>query len=206
MGRPRLPPFARRLRRTARWWLHQRRRARRATGIPAIEIGLSYIDSIGIDTIHTRVMCLTGWLLDALAALRHNNGAPVVPIYGPCDTRGRGGTIAMNFTAPSGELIDSCVVERRASAAGISLRSGCHCNPGAREIALGFSKEEMVEVFKYKDQMGYDQFLEAVDGKTTGAVRASIGLVTNFADVYRFLEFACSFRDAERKTLDYIDT
>ena len=111
----------------------------------------------------------------------------------------------MNFTDPSGELIDSCLVERCASAAGISLRSGCHCNPGAREIALGFSKEEMVEVFKHKDQLGYEQFLEVAQGKTTGAVRASIGLVTTFADVYRFWDFARSFRNAERKTLDYID-
>ena len=61
-------------------------------------------------------------------------------------------------------------------------------------------------MFKYKDQMGYEQFLEVIDGKTTGAVRASIGLVTTFADVYRFWEFARSFRDAERETLDYIDT
>ena len=46
----------------------------------------------------------------------------------------------MNFADPSGALIDSCLVERCASAAGISLRSGCHCNPGAGEIALGFSE------------------------------------------------------------------
>lgn len=29
-----------------------------------------------------------------------------------------------------------------------------------------------------------------IDGKTTGAARASIGLVTTFADVYRFWQFA----------------
>ena len=116
---------------------------------------------------------------------------------GPCDTRGRGGTIAMNFADATGELIGSYLLERCAGAAGISLRSGSLCNPGAREIALGFSKEEMVEVFKYKDQVGYEQFLQVIDGKSAGAVRASIGLVTTFADVYRFWQFARSFRDAE---------
>ena len=35
-------------------------------GIPAVGIGLDHISSAGIETIHTRVMCLTGWLLDAL--------------------------------------------------------------------------------------------------------------------------------------------
>jgi molybdenum cofactor sulfurtransferase len=171
-------------------------------GIPAIDIGLRYIGSIGIDTIHTRVMCLTGWLLEALAALRHHHGGPVVRIYGPPGTGGRGGTIAMNFIGPSGELIDAGLVERCARAAGISLRSGGHCNPGARTFALGLSNEELVEVPKYKDQMGFEQFLKVIDGQTTGAVRASLGLVTTFADVYRFWEFARSFRNAVPETLD----
>ena len=108
-------------------------------GIPAVGIGLDHISSVGIETIHTRVMCLTGWLLDALGALRHSNGSPVVRIYGPAGTDRRGATIAMNFFDPAGVLIDSVRVERRANRAGISLRSGCHCNPGVREVALGFS-------------------------------------------------------------------
>ena len=33
-------------------------------GIPAVEIGLRHLQRIGIGTIHTRVRCLTGWLLD----------------------------------------------------------------------------------------------------------------------------------------------
>jgi hypothetical protein len=31
--------------------------------------------------------------------------------------------------------------------------------------------------------------------KSAGAIRISIGLVTNFADVYRFMYFAAGFRD-----------
>ena len=163
--------------------------------IPAVGIGLDHISSIGIETIHTRVMCLTGWLLDALGALRHGNGAPVVRIYGPAGTDRRGATIAMNFFDPSGVLIDSVRVERRANKAGISLRSGCHCNPGVREIALGFSTQQMAAAFKDKDRLRYKEFLHVIDGKTTGAARASIGLATTFADVYRFWEFAAAFRD-----------
>jgi molybdenum cofactor sulfurtransferase len=174
-------------------------------GIPAIGIGLRYIDSIGIETIHNRVMCLAGWLLEALAAIRHSNGGPVVRIYGPRDTQARGGTISMNFTAHSGKLIDSRRVEQCASAAGIFLRSGCQCNPGARGIALGLFEEKTVGQSQCKNQVGYEQLLDGADGKEIGAVRASIGLVTTFADVYRFWEFARGFRDAERETLDYLD-
>ena len=140
-------------------------------------------------------MCLTGWLLEALGTLRHGNGAPVVRIYGPAGTDRRGGTIAMNFFDPSGVLIDSVRVERRANVAGISLRSGCHCNPGVREVALGFSTQEMAAAFKDKDRLRYEEFLYVIDGKTTGVARASIGLATTFADVYRFWEFARGFSD-----------
>ena len=128
-------------------------------------------------------------------ALRHSNGTPVVRIYGPAGTGRRGATIAMNFFDPSGVLIDSVRVERRANMAGISLRSGCHCNPGVREIALGYSAQQMAAAFKDKDRLRYQEFLHVIDGKTTGAARASIGLVTTFADVYRFWEFAGGFRD-----------
>src|SRR6267154_2770355 len=34
--------------------------------LPAIEIGLALIESIGLDTIHERVRCLAGWLLEQL--------------------------------------------------------------------------------------------------------------------------------------------
>src|SRR4029077_4298081 len=79
--------------------------------------------------------------------------------------------------------------------AGISLRSGCPCNPGVREVALRFSTAEMAAAFKDKDRLRYEEFLHVIDGKTIGAARASLGLGTTFADVYRFREFAAGFRD-----------
>ena len=54
--------------------------------IPAVEIGLKHIQSIGYETIHERVRCLTGWLLDNLSAMKHTSGVPLVRIYGPLDT------------------------------------------------------------------------------------------------------------------------
>ena len=41
--------------------------------IPAVEIGLHHIERIGIDAIHERVRCLTGWLLDNLTAMHHSH-------------------------------------------------------------------------------------------------------------------------------------
>ena len=64
-----------------------------------------------------------------------------------------------------------------------------------REVALGYSAKEMAAAFKDKDRLRYEEFLQVIDGKTTGAARASIGLATTFADVYKFWEFAARFRD-----------
>jgi selenocysteine lyase/cysteine desulfurase len=163
--------------------------------LPAVEIGLRHMASIGIDLIHTRVMCLTGWLIDQLVALRHRNGRPVIRLYGPASTDRRGGTVPVNFLDPDGAMLDCHDVERRANEARISLRAGCHCNPGAREVALGFGPEDLAVCFRDKERLTYEQFLHVIDGKTTGALRASIGLVTTFADVYQYARFAESFID-----------
>lgn len=162
--------------------------------LPAIEIGLQHIASIGLDTIHTRVKCLAGWLLDELTALRHANGQPLIRIYGPITTAQRGGTLTMNFYDAHGHFIDHRLVEQRANRANISLRTGCFCNPGGGELALGISAEELQSCFiRVPDRLTIDEFRRCIDDKSTGAVRVSVGLVTTFADVYRFVEFAQQF-------------
>ncbi len=163
--------------------------------IPAVEIGLRHIARIGMEMIHERVICLTGWLLEQLAALRHSNGARVVQIYGPLSTTQRGGTIAFNFFNPQGRLLDCYQTQDKTNRLTISIRSGCFCNPGVREVALGFEQETLANCFRGKDQMTYEQFLYLIDEQKTGALRVSVGLATNFADVYRFMQFAQTFVD-----------
>jgi molybdenum cofactor sulfurtransferase len=164
--------------------------------LPAVEIGLNHISAIGLETIHTRVRCLTGWLLDNLLALRHSNGQAVIRLYGPVDTYRRGGTVTVNFYDPEGRYIDHRLIEREASRANISLRTGCFCNPGGGEIALGLSQTELVACFtQSQERLTMDDFRLCIDGKSSGAVRMSLGLVSNFADVYHFVQFARGFID-----------
>lgn len=163
--------------------------------LPAVEIGLRHIARIGYETIHTRVTCLAGWLLDQLAALQHANGKPVVKIYGPLDTHMRGGTIAMNFFDPRGHFVDHQRVEECANLRNISLRTGCFCNPGGGELALGLSAAELNTCFAHKPRMEYQDFRRCIDDKSTGAVRISVGLVSNFNDVYQMVDFARQFID-----------
>lgn len=163
--------------------------------LPAVEIGLKHLQAIGIDLIHTRAQCLTSWLLEQLVALRHCNGAPLVQLYGPSDCRGRGGTIALNFLDPAGKIIDERLVSRRANLQRISLRTGCFCNPGAAEIALGVSQSVLANAFQREERPPYEEWLKGLGMQTGGAVRVSVGLVTTFADVYHFVLFARTFLD-----------
>jgi selenocysteine lyase/cysteine desulfurase len=161
--------------------------------IPAVEIGLNHLKGIGLDVIHKRVHALTGWLLQELTKLKHSNGKSVLKIYGPlCDEK-RGGTIALNFFDPDGQVIDHLSVEQNANKIDLSLRTGCFCNPGAGEVALGISSEELHSCFArptHEAQLSYDEFRLCIDGKASGAVRISVGLVSNFADADAFIRFA----------------
>jgi len=163
--------------------------------LPAVEIGLKHIQRIGYDAIHTRVACLTGWLLEQFSGLRHSNGLPVVKIYGPLDTHMRGGTITLNFFDPRGHFVDHLRVEERANQKQISIRTGCFCNPGGGELALGLTTTELSTCFGLKSRMEFHDFQRCIDDKSTGAVRVSVGLVSNFADVYHLIDFARQFID-----------
>ena len=164
--------------------------------LPAVEFGLQYLSEIGIDTIHTRVRCLTGWLIERLSALQHTGGAPVARIYGPRSDSRRGGTVTFNFYDADGRAIDHRDVEERANAANISLRTGCFCNPGGGEIALGITGTELSSCFhqpEHETHLTIEDFRLCIDGKSTGAVRVSLGLVSNVADVDAFIAFAATF-------------
>jgi selenocysteine lyase/cysteine desulfurase len=162
----------------------------------AVELGLHHLRQVGLDSIHIRVTCLTGWLLEQLAALRHLSDVPLVRVYGPADGTMRGATVALNFYDRHGHFIDHQLVEQRANAAHISLRTGCFCNPGASELALGLSADELGACFAgHDDRLALDEFRRCIDDKSTGAVRISLGLATTFADVYRFIAFAHTFLD-----------
>ncbi len=135
--------------------------------IPDVEFGLSWIGGIGIDLIHERVTCLTGWMHDRLAAMRHSDGQPMA-----------------HARAVAGD----------AAEAGISVRTGCFCNPGAAEAAFGLSRPDVARA-RWLDAGSTDHYMETV-GMPGGAIRASVGLASNIEDVQSFLALLDStYRD-----------
>ncbi|MGZ4290659.1 MAG: aminotransferase class V-fold PLP-dependent enzyme [Gaiellaceae bacterium] len=162
--------------------------------LPAVEIGLRFLDRIGIETIHARVEALGSLLLETLGSLRHRDGSPAATIYGPRDFDRRGATIAFNFLQADGRVVDERYVDRVADRHKISLRTGCFCNPGAGEVAFTISRETLVGG-EFGEGMTLDDYVDAIGLPSGGAVRASLGLASNLADIERFSAFAREFVD-----------
>jgi selenocysteine lyase/cysteine desulfurase len=160
--------------------------------IPAVEIGLQHMESIGMEIISERVRCLTGWLIEHLTELTHSTGVKLVRLYGPASTEARGGAVTANFFDKNGRPIDHRSIEEQANKVNISLRTGCFCNPGAGEVALGISRVELDVCFNgpgHEERLTIDDFRLCIDGKSSGAVRISVGMVSNFQDIETFLNF-----------------
>ena len=77
----------------------------------------------------------------------------------------------------------------------ISIRTGCFCNPGASEAARGVTADEMralLAVARVRRPTRHD--LGAIfGGKALGAVRVSLGIASNEADVDRLIEVLATF-------------
>jgi len=87
-------------------------------------------------------------------------------------------------------------IEYAATKHGISLRTGCMCNPGGATAILGVQSE----MEKFFPGITHED-LETIVGKELGVVRLSLGLASDFSDVHHLLRFvrevvAC---DDERK-------
>ncbi len=173
--------------------------------IPAVEVGLKHVEKIGIEMIGERVRCLADWLLNSLLTLKHSNGRPAIRIYGPTTTDSRGATLTLNVYDAEGHLLDYRRVEELAGQQGISLRTGCFCNPGTGEIAEGLTEADMVAGASLKEDINLQSFVKLLQvrgqNKSAGAIRASFGIASNFADAWQFFEFVRGFQDQTQPTI-----
>ncbi len=175
-------------------------------GLPAITMGLRHVSEIGIDAIHSRVDALAGWLLEQMRTLVHTNGEPMFRIFGPDTMDRRGATIAFYLLDPDGAVYDVHRIERLAGEERISIRTGCFCNPGDGEVAHEIEPSDMQKCFTEPSMpVTYDQCHDIIrdrTGKVPNTVRISLGIASNFEDVYRFMTFAEEFRDRSVRDLD----
>jgi molybdenum cofactor sulfurtransferase len=150
--------------------------------------------------IQRHVARLTERLLTGLLDLQHSSGKPVVDLYGPADIQDRGGTVSFNVMTPNGtDDVASGLIEERANARNISLRTGCFCNPGAAESAFNYGAIKAYQCFDTitAQEFTLQQFSVCMNEMPVGAVRVSLGIASNEADVDAFLDFMRSFIDFE---------
>ncbi len=167
--------------------------------LAALPWGLDFLERVGMERVNAHVMKRTGELLSALGEMRHANGAPMVRVYGPRGTEGRGGTVAFNLLDPDGEVVDFREVERRANEAAVSIRTGYFCNPGAAETAFGHSGDEVTRCAGGNAvDWSLQRFSVCLSDKPVGGVRVSVGIATNRADLDCLLGVLGTFRDQPR--------
>jgi selenocysteine lyase/cysteine desulfurase len=162
-------------------------------GIAALDAGFALLDEVGAAPLAAHLGLLTGHLLDQLAALRHASGAPLVQLYGPHDLRDRGATVALNLCDAGGAAIPYTAVEARARDAGVAVRGGCFCNPGAAEAAFGLAPAQLAACLDGSGDEFSPSRLAGCIGRAVGAVRLSLGMATSRADVDRAVAVMASF-------------
>jgi selenocysteine lyase/cysteine desulfurase len=164
--------------------------------IAALADGLEYMSAVGRDCIASHVSRVTGYALARMRSLENRRGEPLVELYGPQGNEGRGGTIAFNVRTPNRSTIPFGQVVERARNAGVSMRGGCFCNPGAAERALGLPADAMatcLSAARHGD-FSLDELSRCLGPEIpVGAVRVSFGIPTTRGDVDRAVEVIATY-------------
>ena len=91
-------------------------------------------------------------------------------------------------------MIPNSFIEHVATMHHISLRTGCMCNPGGAAALLGIQKvmDSLCDGTTLRD-------VEQQVGRELGVVRVSLGLGSDWGDVWRVIRFLEGFGDEERR-------
>ena len=94
---------------------------------------------------------------------------------------------------PTGEMLPNSFIEYVAAMHSISLRTGCMCNPGGAAALLGIQK--------VMDSLCNGATLREVEarvGRELGVVRVSLGIGSDWGDVWRVIQFLEGFGNERR--------
>ncbi|KAL3771912.1 LOW QUALITY PROTEIN: hypothetical protein ACHAW5_008025 [Stephanodiscus triporus] len=139
--------------------------------------------------------CLAAELVRRLRELVHENGVQVVRLYGQwgCftgkDDRYPGPSVAFNIYGRDGSPVGYDEVSRLAclNRPPIQLRTGCFCNPGACQKAIPLSSADVLKNYSSGHVCGDRRGV--LDGKPTGAIRASFGKDSTWEDMDALVVF-----------------
>lgn len=163
-------------------------------GIAALRFGFEEIHRYGgMQRIHSHVTCLAQELVHRLRKLKHGNGTSAVQVYGQQHSTivsCPGSVVSFNVFRSDGNPVGFNDVSKLAAlnTPPIQLRTGCFCNPGACQEVLGISNEEMIRRYRTEGHVCGGS-LDLIDGKVTGAIRASFGKESLWEDLDALVVF-----------------
>ncbi|KAL0329709.1 UNVERIFIED_CONTAM: Molybdenum cofactor sulfurase [Sesamum radiatum] len=160
---------------------------------------LDHADKLGLILISSRVRYLINWLVNALLSLRHphsGNGLPLVRIYGPRIKLDRGPALAFNVYDWKGERVDPILVQKLADRNNISLTCGFLKNICFSEN-FQEEKDKLLENRKRVQELNPEEKKKGKQNCGVGVVSVSLGMLSNFEDVYRIWSFISRFLDAD---------
>jgi molybdenum cofactor sulfurtransferase len=128
--------------------------------IAAIETGFKFWENLNFDRITNHVEKLKEEVISNLNGIRHQNGSPVIRIYG----HGQSSIIAFNVLSPESIVVPYREVVESAAKNDIYLIGGCHSTPGTCLKHLNISEAEIEDNISAMTEIG--------------AIRLSIGWST----------------------------
>ncbi|KIW94393.1 uncharacterized protein Z519_04369 [Cladophialophora bantiana CBS 173.52] len=140
---------------------------------------------------HTNFLAST--LRDQLRSLQHANGNKVCAIYpnGLSDSLPLGPTVAFNLKDSRGKYVSNSEAEKLGIVKNIQFRTGGLCNPGGIASYLGLSVDALRQNYAEGQRCGGEN--DIVNGKPTGAIRLSLGAMSNTKDVAAIIDFVKEF-------------
>jgi molybdenum cofactor sulfurtransferase len=175
-------------------------------GIANLNHGFDTLDRLGgISTIHRHASCLANELSRLLRRMKHNNGMPVICLYGAWgsetgivgDNDKCGPTVALNVFRSDGTAVGYNEVSKLASLnrPPIQFRTGCFCNPGACQRALNLDDQQAINNYEKTGHVCGDH-IDLANGMPTGAIRVSFGKDSIWEDMEAFVQFIeVTFKD-----------
>ena len=169
-------------------------------GIAAVPRGFACLARLGgMAAIQKHAAVLTRALALHMAAMRHQcSGRPLCTLYGRHDedTEGsleayiarQGPVIAFSLHWADGSPVGFDEVSSLAALEGLCLRTGCFCNPGACQAALGMSARDIEDNLSLGRSCAGEGGA-VLNGRPTGCVRVSLGWSSLPRDTARFMRF-----------------
>lgn len=168
-------------------------------GITSLISGFNELKRVGgMAMIKRHTESLAVGLVVRLQGLQHSNGHSAIAIYGAWKsyiattkaTTLPGPTVAFNILRADGSFVGYNEVSKLAALnrPSIQLRTGCFCNPGACQLALDLTDDDVINNYKEFGHVCGDQ-VDVVRGRPTGAIRVSFGKDSMWEDLDALLDF-----------------